>query len=506
MPIIKLTTKDGLPVEFEDRIIGTGGMKDVYFVPDKSKVVAFFREKQDFNTRDRLENIVGRYRQSIFNQAGGDYWKDIYCWPESIVEWDGRIGIVAPTYAKHFFFQHGSLNGDVLSIRGKEKEGKWFASPFLKYGQLATNERGDWFSYLRICINIARGVRRMHAAGLAHSDLSYKNVLVDPVTAKASIIDIDGLVVPGKFAPDVIGTPDFIAPEVMTTLTLTARDPQKKLPSRQTDQHALAVLIYMYLLNRHPLRGRKIHDCDDEIRDESLAMGEKSLFVEHFSDTSNRFNVDWVRDNNSPSRHPYLLPWMDLDSLPYKILGPYLAELMKRAFEDGLHDPTKRPTADDWEIALVKTSDLVQQCVNPNCLQKWFPFDNSVHPVCPFCKTPFKGVLPILNLYYKQGDTFKQDNHRVMVYNGVRLYSWHVNRRIFPNEKLTQEQKKAVAYFQFHGGQWFLVNQTLQSMRDITDGKKAIAPNSTVQLTDGRQILLSEEQGGRLIQVQLVQC
>lgn len=506
MSIIKLTAKDGTPVEFEDRIIGSGGMKDVYFVPDRSKVVAFFREKQDFNARDRLENIVGRYRQSIFNQTGGEYWKNIYCWPENIVEWNGRLGIVAPTYAKHFFFQHGSLNGDILSIRGKEKEGKWFASPFLKYGQLAINERGDWFSYLRICINIARGVRRMHAAGLAHSDLSYKNVLVDPVTAKASIIDIDGLVVPGKFAPDVVGTPDFIAPEVMTTLELTARDPQKKLPSRQTDQHALAVLIYMYLLNRHPLRGRKVHDCDDETRDESLAMGERALFVEHSSDTSNRYDIAWVKDNSSSSRLPHLLPWMDLDSLPYKILGPYLVELVKMAFEDGLHDPSQRPTADDWETALVKTSDLILQCSNPNCLQKWFPFDNSVRPICPFCKTSFKGSLPILNLYYKQGKTFKPDNHRVLVYNGVRLYSWHVNRRVFPNEKLTQEQKNPVAYFQFHNGHWFLVNQSLQSMKDITDGKKLISPNTAVQLTDGRQILLSEEQGGRLIQVQLVQC
>jgi tRNA A-37 threonylcarbamoyl transferase component Bud32 len=30
---------------------------------------------------------------------------------------------------------------------------------------------------------IARAVRRMHAAGLAHSDLSYKNILIDPVMA-----------------------------------------------------------------------------------------------------------------------------------------------------------------------------------------------------------------------------------------------------------------------------------------------------------------------------------
>ena len=506
MSIIKLTAKDGSPVEFEDKIIGSGGMKDVYFVPDKSRVVAFFRARQDVNARDRLENIVGRYRESIFNQTGGDYWKDIYCWPEKIVEWNSLIGIVAPTYAKHFFFQYGSLNGDTLSIKGREKEGKWFASPFLKYGQLSANERGDWFSYLRVCLNIARGVRRMHAAGLAHSDLSYKNVLVDPVTSCASIIDIDGLVVPGKFAPDVVGTPDFIAPEVMKTLKLNVRDPGRKLPSRQTDQHALAVLIYMYLLNRHPLRGRKIHDCDDETRDEELAMGEKSLFVEHCADTSNRYNVSWVKNNHASSRLPYLLPWMDLDALPYKIVGPYLAELVKKAFEDGLHDPARRPTADDWETALVKTSDLVQQCVNPACSQKWFPFDNSTRPICPFCKTPFSGVLPILNLYYKQGASFKPDNHRVMVYNGVRLYSWHVNRRIFPNEKLTQEQKKPVAYFQFHEGHWYLVNQTSQTMKDITDNKKLIARNAAVRLTDGRQILLSEEDGGRLIQVQLVQC
>jgi len=50
------------------------------------------------------------------------------------------------------------------------------------------------------------------------------------------------------------------------------------------------------------------------------------------------------------------------------------------------------------------------------------------------------------------------------------------------------------------------VNQTLANMKDITDNKKLVVPGAAVQLTDGRQILLSEEDGGRLIQVQLVQC
>jgi hypothetical protein len=43
-----------------------GGMKDVYFAPDKSYVVAFFRDEQDANSKDRLDNIVNRYRESIF--------------------------------------------------------------------------------------------------------------------------------------------------------------------------------------------------------------------------------------------------------------------------------------------------------------------------------------------------------------------------------------------------------------------------------------------------------
>ena len=37
MCIIKLTATDGSDIEFADNIIGSGGMKDVYFSPDKNK-------------------------------------------------------------------------------------------------------------------------------------------------------------------------------------------------------------------------------------------------------------------------------------------------------------------------------------------------------------------------------------------------------------------------------------------------------------------------------------
>ena len=92
-----------------------------------------------------------------------------------------------------------------------------------------------------MCIKIARAVRRLHAAGLAHSDLSYKNILVDPITGSACIIDDDSLVVPGKFPPEVIGTPDFIAPEVIETKHLALDDKQGNCRvSIQTVMHWLS--------------------------------------------------------------------------------------------------------------------------------------------------------------------------------------------------------------------------------------------------------------------------
>ncbi|MCS3208722.1 hypothetical protein NXX20_10585 [Bacteroides stercoris] len=150
-------------------------------------------------------------------------------------------------------------------------------------------------------MKIARAVRRMHAAGLAHSDLSYKNVLVDPSTGSACVIDCDGLVVPGKYPPDVVGTPDFIAPEVLETKSLKLDDPNKKLPCIQTDRHALAVLIYMYLLYRHPLRGGKVNDLD-AAKDEELSMGKMALFIEHPTDKSNRPKVQNLDTKRTSTR------------------------------------------------------------------------------------------------------------------------------------------------------------------------------------------------------------
>jgi DNA-binding helix-hairpin-helix protein with protein kinase domain len=386
----------------------------------------------------------------------------------------------------------------MLGIKGKEKEGKWFSTGTHQQKYLDERERGNWRDYFRICIRISRAVKRLHAAGLAHSDLSYKNVLIDPTTGSAAIIDIDGLVVPGKFPPDVVGTPDFIAPEVMSTLKLSLQDKGRALPRIETDRHALAVLIYMYLLYRHPLKGGIVHPASTEEERLALEMGAKALFVEHPTDARNRPNLKDVKTSE--------LPFADVSKLPYTLTGPYLRDLFDRAFVNGLHQPSLRPLADEWESALVRTVDLMQPCANSSCGQKWYVFDNSTKPKCPFCGTLYAGLLPVLNLYSNRGkDSYKPDNHRVMVYSNQYLYPWHANRLVFPNERLNEEQKKPVGYFSFHNGKWIFVNQKLAGLKDVT-ANKLIPINSALELTDGQQVLLSPEEGGRLVQVQMVRA
>jgi hypothetical protein len=161
-----------------------GGVKDVYFSPDKKYVVALFRDKLDFNQKERLQRITNKYLAQIQNGDAGDYYlREVYRWPTDVVEYKGLTGIIVPTYDSKFFFNKGYETSDL--IQGKEKNGKWFAGAKFRNLyfplRIAKSELGDWLSYFQVCVNLTRGVKKMHAMGLAHSDLSYNNVLIDPV-------------------------------------------------------------------------------------------------------------------------------------------------------------------------------------------------------------------------------------------------------------------------------------------------------------------------------------
>jgi hypothetical protein len=78
------------------------------------------------------------------------------------------------------------------------------------------------------------------------------------------------------------------------------------------------------------------------------------------------------------------------------------------------------------------------------------------------------------------------------------LHQWHSNKNIVRNERLTDTQKVRVGYFSYHNNNWVFVNEKLTSLKDVTEDKE-VSIGSMVEITDGKKLLLSKEDGGRVV-------
>lgn len=486
MKIEKATLKDGRTKDFlmvSDPPSGT--MKEVYFTPDRKEVVCFYKDPQaaqDPVRVQRLESIIGKYNPTVPRSQGGAaasdvdaaYFRNLFCWPTAIVT-QPRFGLVTPTYQGNFFFQDGPL-------KGQEKNGAWFSleKPRSILQKSSPKELGNWRNFLGLCIAMTRAVSRLHQAGLAHSDLSNNNVLVDPLNGASVVIDIDSLVVPGLYPPDVLGTKGYIAPEVLSTLQLPFKDPKRKHPSARTDEHALAVLFYQYLLQRHPLEGRRIPKANSAEEQDFLTYGPQALYCEHPQDQSNR-----------PEAAKYA---------PASALGPFISELFQRAFVDGIKDPSRRPTASEWVRGLVKTWDFTIPCLSPTCSHKWFVLAEGAPARCAFCGTKCAQPIPVLRFRSEVRQGQWMSDGAMAVYDKLSMFKWHAFANMFPGP---DSDRTPQAYFAWHGGQWLLINQNLSSL--TSPGGNRVPPGQAVALVPGAKIRLSQESNGRIAEVEMRQ-
>ncbi|MGB3975304.1 MAG: serine/threonine protein kinase [bacterium] len=478
--IRKAKLADGREVEYvvDPNKVMEGGMKRVYFTPDKSHVLCFFKDQQDATRYNRLQAVVSRYNPTI--QSDGEYWKKYFCWPTAIVV-APSLGIMCPTYPQTYFFKEGPW-------AGSEKEGSWFCGKTgggkLFRDMMPESERGTWINYFRLCITMSQSVWRLHAAGLAHSDLSPRNILIDPSIGQSIMIDIDSLVVPGIFPPDVMGTPGYIAPEVLATSHLSIKDPRRKHACAATDQHALAVLVYQYLLCRHPLKGPRVNSDVSAEKDEFLSMGEKALFIEHPTDKSNR-----------PSDKEL--------GVTYNVLGPHLVELFNQAFIEGLHNPNRRPIAAQWVDALLKTWNLLYPCPNPSCTHKWFVVYKDGAQKCPFCHTTISGrIYKFLFRKEVRPGNWMRDGELV-IYNGSPLFKWHVFDNVKPIDSSKNTDREMQADCQFYKGKWILINRKLPCL--VSEGGSRVPVNTAIELKEGTRFRLSTEPHGRIVEVSIIQ-
>ena len=457
---------------------GSGTKKVVFFSPNNDYVVGIYKKKPDKLFMERLRDIVGRYRSGLFQNEGGNVWATRFCWPYDIVctPQKGNIGIVMPLYSSDFLFKEGNL-------KGVEKKGNFFTKPDVR-NCIAPSEAGDWRGMLLCSFDLARTVRRLHAAGLCHSDLSYNNVLLNPTKGKIQLIDVDELVVPGKYPAGVYGTTWFIAPEMVMNPTVS--------PSQQTDLHSLACLIYLYLLRRHPLQGKKVFSTDQN-EDDLIQQGRGALFVEDSKDASNRPEIEGYKP----------VDWSDVNSLPYSaVAGPYLSPLIKRAFEDGLFDPSKRPTASEWENALWKTYERLTPCSNPGCLEHYFVLNRT--KTCPFCRRPLQYTVPIFDVHHKRREEWYFVKAQVYGTDKKSMHKWHFFDNVYFSETIRKEDMDTVANVWIDSGLWYFYNKSLGNII-VSDGgtEKPLAIGQYCQLKAGMEIR-NEADHGVMLKVKFI--
>ena len=247
--------------------------------------------------------------------------------------------------------------------------------------------------------NVADSFLQLHAAGLCYRDISFGNLSFDPSGGDVVICDNDNVGVDGRREGGILGTPRFMAPEIVRG---------EAWPDSNTDRWALAVLLFYLLLMHHPLEGRRERE---EAAFDAAAMtrlyGTDPGFIFDPDDETNR-PVAGEQDNAGTF---------------WPLYPQELRQLFTRAFTDGLRDPRNgRVREGEWRQAMVAMRDAIVYC--GSCGAENFA-DTHGHgpprPVRPSCWSC--GATLRLPLHLRLG------RETVMLNHDTRLYPHHLDSR-----------------------------------------------------------------------------
>lgn len=197
-------------------------------------------------------------------------------------------------------------------------------------------------SFKALCtagVQLADSYLKLHSLGFCYGDISFGNAFFDPDSGEILICDNDNVAADGTPGGSVLGTPRFMAPEIVRG---------EARPSSHTDLYSLSVLLFYLYVIHHPLEGAReasIHCLDLPAMNQ--LYGFDPLFIFDPVDTSNR-PVPGLHDNA-------VLSW--------PILPGFIRQLFIRAFTDGLHDAKHgRVRESEWRSAMARWRDAIFYC------------------------------------------------------------------------------------------------------------------------------------------------
>jgi len=200
----------------------------------------------------------------------------------------------------------------------------------------------DFASICNISWEMALSYRCLHLQGYCYRDLSSGNLMFDPKKGDVLICDNDNVGVDKHSEAQVLGTMEFMAPEVVLGTSK---------PCTLTDLHSLAVLLFNLWVWHHPMHGQKEYEirCWD-LPAKRRIYGESPVFIFNPKDRSNALPND-VEYTTAQKRWSYC--------------PPSLQKLFTHAFTEGLQNPDKRVTEGEWCKLFLRLKDGAIDC--PSC-------------------------------------------------------------------------------------------------------------------------------------------
>ena len=242
---------------------------------------------------------------------------------------------------------------------------------------------------LRLLARLARVMARLHGLGIAHGDLSPKNVFVSESHEHAEVwlIDCDNLTYAVRDSSLQLYTPDYGAPELLCG---------ERGISTYTDIWSFAVMAFQLLTVLHPFKSGDLVDQDSE-REEPALRGELP-WVDHPEDESNRASLGIPRE---------------------LVCTPVLRDLFDRCFRIGVLDAGERPLMAEWAEAFEAAVAVQVLCdTEHDGCGSTFLWNRDL--CCPFCDMaqPAGSVLRLVHSVFaapdEVGDLVDSKNRQIV--------------------------------------------------------------------------------------------
>lgn len=252
-------------------------------------------------------------------------------------------------------------------------------------------------SVITACVQLADSFYKLHKKDLCYRDISFGNFFFHARTGDVLICDNDNVTHTKVTNAGVLGTPRFMAPEVVLG---------KSKPNMASDLFSLSILIFYMLMMHHPLEGKqeKQIKCFD-LPAMTKLYGERPVFI-----------FDPINHTNRP------IPGYHDNAIAFwPIYTERIRQMFTQTFTKGSRHPEQRISEKVWRDVLIELKNSITIC---ECGMENFyditKVKNKVHNQCWYCK---KILHPSSRL--------KIDNEVVILNLNTKLYGHH----LMSNEK-----------------------------------------------------------------------